>query len=153
MDREAWCAEVHGVTKSGHDWATVLNFTIGKDLENEASQKALTIKNPLASAGDAGDMSLVTELGRSPGGGEWQLTPEFLFGKFHGQKSLGATVQILQVHRRVRHDWGHTHINEFEKAFCKRDVKLTINIWKALNFINHQKSANSNKTDIQYKNN
>ena len=75
-----------------------------KNLENEASQKALTVKNPLASAGDAEDVSLVTELGRSPGGGEWQLTPEFLFGKFHGQKSLGATVQTLQLHRRVRHD-------------------------------------------------
>ena len=27
MDREAWCAAVHGVTKSGHDWATELNWT------------------------------------------------------------------------------------------------------------------------------
>ena len=25
MDREAWCAEVHGVTKVGHDWETELN--------------------------------------------------------------------------------------------------------------------------------
>ena len=25
MDREAWCAAVHGVTKIGHDWATELN--------------------------------------------------------------------------------------------------------------------------------
>ena len=24
MDREAWYAAVHGVTKSGHDWATEL---------------------------------------------------------------------------------------------------------------------------------
>ena len=62
------------------------------------------VKNPLASAGDAGDKSLATELGRSPGGGEWQLTPQFRSGKFHGQRSLGATVQTLQVHRRVRHD-------------------------------------------------
>jgi len=25
MDREAWCAGIHGVTKSWHDWATELN--------------------------------------------------------------------------------------------------------------------------------
>ena len=28
MDREAWCAAVHGVTKSQHDWVTELNWTI-----------------------------------------------------------------------------------------------------------------------------
>ena len=27
MDREAWCAAVHGVTKSQDDWATELNWT------------------------------------------------------------------------------------------------------------------------------
>ena len=26
MDREAWCAAVHGVPKIGHDWATELNW-------------------------------------------------------------------------------------------------------------------------------
>ena len=29
MDREAWCAAIHGVTKSQHDWATELNWTDG----------------------------------------------------------------------------------------------------------------------------
>ena len=27
MDREAWCAAVHGVAKVGHDWAIELNWT------------------------------------------------------------------------------------------------------------------------------
>ena len=27
IDREAWCAAVHGVAKVGHDWATELNWT------------------------------------------------------------------------------------------------------------------------------
>ena len=29
MDKEAWCAAVHGDTKSGHDWVTELNWTDG----------------------------------------------------------------------------------------------------------------------------
>ena len=28
MDREAWCAAIHGVTKVRHDWVTELNWTI-----------------------------------------------------------------------------------------------------------------------------
>ena len=27
MDREAWHAAIHGVTRVGHDWATELNWT------------------------------------------------------------------------------------------------------------------------------
>ena len=27
MDREAWCAEIHGVKRVGHDWVTELNWT------------------------------------------------------------------------------------------------------------------------------
>ena len=30
MDTEAWCAVIHGVTKSRHNWATKLNWTLGK---------------------------------------------------------------------------------------------------------------------------
>ena len=28
MDREAWCAAIHGVTRVGHDWVTALNWMI-----------------------------------------------------------------------------------------------------------------------------
>ena len=33
MDREAWCAAVHGVQRVGHDWATGLNWTLGQNLQ------------------------------------------------------------------------------------------------------------------------
>ena len=41
------------------------------------------------SAYNAGDPGLIPGLERSPReGGEWQLTPVFLPGEFHGQRSL-----------------------------------------------------------------
>ena len=27
MDREAWCAAIHGLQRVGHDWETELNWT------------------------------------------------------------------------------------------------------------------------------
>ena len=35
MDREAWCAAVHGVTRVGHDWATGLNSILNLILHHE----------------------------------------------------------------------------------------------------------------------
>ena len=35
MDREAWCAVIHGIARVGHDWATELNWTE----DNRISQK------------------------------------------------------------------------------------------------------------------
>ena len=41
MDREAWCcATIHGVTKMGHDWATELNWTELKEVQD--SEKVWT---------------------------------------------------------------------------------------------------------------
>ena len=34
MDREAWRAAVHGVGKSGHDWATELNWYLDSVLKS-----------------------------------------------------------------------------------------------------------------------
>ena len=48
MDREAWRAVLHGVTKSRHDWATELNWTdrklVSNLLKNSAYKKFLIFK-------------------------------------------------------------------------------------------------------------
>ena len=43
------------------------------------------VKKPLVKAGDVG---LITGLGRSPGGKKWKPTPVLLPGKSHGLRSL-----------------------------------------------------------------
>ena len=53
-----------------------------------ASQVALVVKNPPASAGDIRNMGSVPGLGRSSGEGSGQPTPVFLPGESLGQRSL-----------------------------------------------------------------
>ena len=63
MDREAWCAVVHGVTKSWtqpSDW-TELNWTEGWKTGFPHSSVGKE------SACNAGDLGLILQLGRSPG--------------------------------------------------------------------------------------
>ena len=50
-----------------------------------ASQVALVVKNLPANAGDVRDVGLI---GKVPWRRKWQLTPVFLLGKSHGQRSL-----------------------------------------------------------------
>ena len=46
------------------------------------------VKNSPANAGDTRDMGSIPGSGRFPWRREWQLTPVFLLGKFHRQRSL-----------------------------------------------------------------
>ena len=55
-----------------------------------ASQVALVVKNPPASARDKRDAGSIPGLGRSPGGGARQHTPVFLPEESHGWKSLAS---------------------------------------------------------------
>ena len=48
------------------------------------------IKNPPVDAGDTRDMGLIPGSGRSPGGGNGNLTLVFLPGESHGQRSLAG---------------------------------------------------------------
>ena len=42
------------------------------------------------SACNAGDMGFIPGSGRCPGEGEWQPSPIFLPGEFHGQRNLAG---------------------------------------------------------------
>ena len=48
----------------------------------------VVVKNPPANAGDTRDAGLIPGSGRPPWRREWQLTPVFLPGEVHGQRSL-----------------------------------------------------------------
>ena len=48
MDREAWRAVIHGVTKVGHNWATELNWTESVNLVRLQDTKSIH-RNPLNS--------------------------------------------------------------------------------------------------------
>ena len=64
MDREAWCAVVHGVAKS-LSWLCDWNELI----DEWASQVVLVVRNTPSNAGDARDVGWISGSGRFPGGG------------------------------------------------------------------------------------
>ena len=49
---------------------------------------ALLLKNPPVSAGDIRDTGSIPEVRKIPWRRAWQLTPIFVPGEFHGQRSL-----------------------------------------------------------------
>ena len=59
------------------------------------------------SACNAGDLGLIPGLGRFLWRREWQSTPVFLPGEFHGQRSLAGYIQLMWS-QRVRHSWATT---------------------------------------------
>ena len=66
MDRGAWWATIHGVTRVGHDLATKEReiALVSTELLNGVSQIAPVVKNPPANAGDT---SSIPMSGRFPG--------------------------------------------------------------------------------------
>ena len=92
MDREAWRAAIHGVTKSGtrlSDWLNWLILGLWSPVGwIQASQVVLLVKNPPANAGDIGEASLIPWIGKIPWMRAWQPTPVFLPGESHGQRIL-----------------------------------------------------------------
>ena len=92
MDREAWRAVIHGVTKSQTRLSD--NWT-----ELRASLVAQVVKNLPAM-----QETQVQSLGREdPWRRKWQPTPVFLPGEFHWQRSLVG--YSLWGHKELGHDW------------------------------------------------
>ena len=78
-DGGAWLAAVYGVAKS----RTRLKWLSSSSRKQKgASQVALVVKNPPASAGDIKDTGSVPGLGRPPGGGDMWDRPSFPSSSF-----------------------------------------------------------------------
>ena len=69
-----------------------------------ASQVALVVKNPPASAGDIKDMCLILGSGRSPGEGHGSSTHSSLFAWRIPWTEVPGGLQSIGSHR-VRHNW------------------------------------------------
>ena len=81
-----------------------------------ASLVAQTVKNLL----NAGDLGLIP--GKIPRKREWQPTPVFLPGKFHGQRSqVGYSPCGC---KKVGHDWACTHSNLNYYIFAMKAVEI-----------------------------
>ena len=63
-------------------------------------------------------------VGKTPWRREWQLTPVFLPGESHGQRSLAATVHVVA---RVRHSWAHTRMHARTRAHTILDTLFFFN--------------------------
>jgi len=72
-------------------WTVPSDLGLGK-AEGRASQAALVVKNPPASAGDIRDVGSIPGSGRSPGEGNDNPLQYSCPGKSHGQRNLVATV-------------------------------------------------------------
>ena len=95
-----------------------------------ASLVAQTVKNCSWNAGDPG---LIPGLGRFPWRWEWQLTPVFLPGEFHGQRSLvsyspwlhkeaDTAEQLMCTHT-------HTHRNTIDFNWSWIQQPCKIHLW------------------------
>ena len=83
-----------------------------------ASQVAQWWRNQLPMQGDAGDAGSVPGSGRFPWKRNWQLTPVFLLGESHEQRSLA---DYGPWGHKVRHDW----VTEHAHTMCQ-------SLWQAL---------------------
>ena len=100
MDREAWCAAVHGVTKSLtrlSDW-TELNWELKEIMFLGGSDG----KESSCNAGDTGDLGSIPGLGRSPGEGNGY---PLQYSGLENFMDRGAWWTIVHGVSKSGHDW------------------------------------------------
>ena len=90
-----------GSQRVGHDSATSLSFYI----PIWASQAALVVKNPPASAGDITDKGSIPGLGRSPGGGNGNPLQYSCLENPMDRGAWWATVHGLAESDRAEASW------------------------------------------------
>ena len=109
MDREAWRAVIHGVTKSRtrlSNWTEDIITSVQPWSLNLAH--GTVVENLPANSGDSRHRGSISGSGRTSGVKKWQLAVVFFLAwripwteESGGLQSIGS--------QRVGHDWAHTH--------------------------------------------
>ena len=133
MDREAWRAAIHGVAKSRtrlSDWTELIH--------HYGLPWWLSGKEPACNAGVAGDMGLIPESGRSPGGGhgnplqysclENPMNKGAWWATVHGVTKSWTQLKWFSTHTHT-HTYACTHHSLYISIHLLNDILVTSKFW------------------------
>ena len=110
MDREAWCAALHGVTKVGHNWVTQLNWKVSQEKKNHGDcrnsqrlHRSVAVKNLPANLRQRQETQVRSLGWEDPLEKEMATHSSILAWKFPWTEEPGG-LQFMGL-QRVRHDW------------------------------------------------